>query len=91
VRYDEVESVVGSHTLTDGSLDVTDNVADGVRVGGILLQLNLDLGDTSTGAGTAKNLGDFGVLDNGLILLFRTVRKGRGKQKTSCQFSVSLV
>ena len=77
----------GSHTLTDGSLDVTDNVADGVGVGGILLQLNLDLGDTSTGAGTAKNLGDFGVLDNGLILLF--VRVGRG-QKRGCQISVSL-
>jgi hypothetical protein len=55
-------------TLTDGSLDVTDNVADGVGVGGVLLQLNLNLGDTTTGAGTAENLGDFGVLDNGLIL-----------------------
>jgi hypothetical protein len=56
------------HTLTDGSLDVTDNVADGVGVGGVLLQLNLNLGDTTAGAGTAENLGDFGVLDNGLIL-----------------------
>ena len=55
-------------TLTDGALDVTDNVTDAAGVGGVLLQLNLDLGDTTAGAGTAKNLGDFGVLDNGLIL-----------------------
>jgi len=55
-------------TLTDGSLDVTDNVADRVGVGGILLQLDLDLGDTTAGAGTAENLENFGVLDNGLIL-----------------------
>jgi len=67
-QTDKQTDTQGRHTLTDGSLDVTDNVADGVGVGGILLQLNLNLGDTTAGAGTAENLGDFGVLDNGLIL-----------------------
>ena len=55
-------------TLTDGTLDVTDNVTDAVGVGGVIVELNLDLSDTSTGAGTAENLENLGVLDNGLIL-----------------------
>jgi len=64
------EAAVGQdkRTLTDGALDVTDNVADAVGVGGVVVQLDLDLGDTSAGAGTAENLENLGVLDNGLIL-----------------------
>ena len=51
--------------LADGALDVAD---DGAR--GVLEELHANLGDTTTRAGAAEDLGDLGKLglvDEGLI------------------------
>lgn len=77
LRLEESKDVV----LSDGSLDVSD---DGSR--SVVDELDSDLGDSSSGTGSTKDLDDFGELD-GLLgrrgILHRKKKKMKKMKRVS--------
>ncbi|KAA8917770.1 hypothetical protein TRICI_000078 [Trichomonascus ciferrii] len=78
LRFHETEDVV----LTDWALDVSDNGS-----GFVVDEFNSDLGDTTSGTGTAEDLDDLGELDRSLVILLHVSIDHKRKAICACEFA----